>query len=298
MTALVLMYHRIAASDIDCYGLCVHPERFAAQVEELATRAVVPLNEVLGPSRAPRIAITFDDGYADNAEVAAPILDAAEHPATFFITTGTLGGTRFWWDRLAVALLGGGPMPAGIDVTLGGRALWVDLSSVEARRNALWLLRRRLLALPPDELSATADRIVAALGAHAPSTGDQTMTVGQLRELAAGRLVEIGAHTRTHARLGAHHPDLQEHEIAGSIADLTALLGQPVTSFAYPFGGRDAIGRRAPRLVRDAGCSLACSTEPGPVPQRVDRYRLPRLAVGDWDRAEFAARVDRLLAAA
>jgi len=49
------------------------------------------------PARA--LAITFDDGYVDNAAVAAPILQSFGLPATFFVTTGLLGTQqRFPWD--------------------------------------------------------------------------------------------------------------------------------------------------------------------------------------------------------
>lgn len=49
----------------------------------------------------PLLAITFDDGYADNAEVAAPILLQQGLPATFFVVTGALGREPRWpWDRM------------------------------------------------------------------------------------------------------------------------------------------------------------------------------------------------------
>lgn len=49
----------------------------------------------------PLLAITFDDGYADNAEVAAPILMQQGLPATFFVVTGALGREPRWpWDRM------------------------------------------------------------------------------------------------------------------------------------------------------------------------------------------------------
>lgn len=46
------------------------------------------------------LAITFDDGYRDNYEYAAPVLTSMELPATFFVVTDFID-TEFvpWWDR-------------------------------------------------------------------------------------------------------------------------------------------------------------------------------------------------------
>src|SRR5512147_2526205 len=70
---------------------------------------VLPLGEAVGrlrdgrlPARA--LSITFDDGYADNEEVAAPILERLGLSATFFIATGYLDGGCMWNDRVIEAL--------------------------------------------------------------------------------------------------------------------------------------------------------------------------------------------------
>ena len=57
---------------------------------------VVPLAEQVAGCRDGRymggtLSITFDDGYRDNFEVAAPILNRLDLPATFFVTTGFIG---------------------------------------------------------------------------------------------------------------------------------------------------------------------------------------------------------------
>jgi peptidoglycan/xylan/chitin deacetylase (PgdA/CDA1 family) len=286
------MYHRVATPARDPYGLAVHPDQFAAQVEELLRLGrVVPLEELAATRSPSQVAITFDDGYVDNATVAAPLLSAAGLPATWFITTGRLGQRRFWWDRLADALLGP-HAPDFVDVTVDGKDLWLDLHTGEARRTALRFLHRRLRPLPPEVLEDSVAEVIGRLCCPQRDDGkDVTMTVAQLRRLADLPLQEVGAHTRTHLQLRDQDPTLQREEVQGSIEDLSTLLGRPVRTFAYPFGSPGAVGTLAPRLVAEVGCRLAVSTTPGPVGRRSDRYSLPRLTVQNWSREEFAARL-------
>jgi len=97
----VLTYHRV--NDRHPHDrLTVHPDAFAAQMEALAAsgRPVVSLRETLPalrgaaplPSRS--VALTFDDGYADNLAHALPILSRFGFPATFFVVTGLMGTER------------------------------------------------------------------------------------------------------------------------------------------------------------------------------------------------------------
>jgi len=66
---------------------------------------VVPLGEIVGKlergeSFRREMAITFDDGYADAIEVAAPILEAHGLTATVFLVSGFVGTrTTPWWDK-------------------------------------------------------------------------------------------------------------------------------------------------------------------------------------------------------
>lgn len=294
MTAVVLMYHRVATLADDAYGIAVRPDRFTEHVEHLAgLGCVVPLGEVLEPSRALRLAITFDDGYVDNATVADPLLAEAGLPATYFITTGRLGGRRFWWDRLATALLRE-DLPAGLDAPVAGRDLWLSLVDDRARRTALHFVHRRLRELPPGDLEAAVDALLDVLPADDAPADDLSMTDAQLRALAARPGVEIGAHTRTHLQLALHAEAVQREEVLGSVEDLTALLARPVTSFAYPFGGRSAVGEVAPRLTREAGCALACTTDQAAVAASGDAQRVPRLNVLDWTADELDAQVRAL----
>jgi peptidoglycan/xylan/chitin deacetylase (PgdA/CDA1 family) len=294
--SVILMYHRIGSFDSDPYGLAVHPDRFAEHLEHLRRLgSTVPLLDAVEEGGSAAVAITFDDGYADNATLAAPMVAEAGLPATWFITSGQLGRRRFWWDRLAEGLLGPHAIPDSVDVEVAGRGLWLDLRSTTARRTAMFFLHRRLSALPPDAIEDAVDRILGRLEAPEPVADNLTMTVAQLRVLADLPLQDVGAHTRTHLRLRGQDPELQREEILGSVVDLVELLDRPVDLFAYPFGGSSAVGSVAPRLAAEAGCSLAVSTDEGAVDGRSDRYRLPRLNVQNWHGDEFADRLDELM---
>jgi peptidoglycan/xylan/chitin deacetylase (PgdA/CDA1 family) len=101
----IVAFHRVN----DCVpedGLTFSPAKFEKFCEFFRSQfRVIPLSEqVLGCSAAKdmggTLSITFDDGYRDNFEVAAPILRKLDLPATFFVVTGFVGTpTIAPWDR-------------------------------------------------------------------------------------------------------------------------------------------------------------------------------------------------------
>ncbi|WP_244163210.1 polysaccharide deacetylase family protein [Paenibacillus pectinilyticus] len=73
----------------------LHPDTFARQMDYLAAHHFTPLTlaefasvlEHKQPSPAHPVLLTFDDGYANNAEVALPILQKHDFPATIYLST-------------------------------------------------------------------------------------------------------------------------------------------------------------------------------------------------------------------
>jgi peptidoglycan/xylan/chitin deacetylase (PgdA/CDA1 family) len=87
----VLCYHRVLPDDAERGsihpGMYVRASTFAAHLRWLQEWGrIVPLDEILvEDTGGPRFALTFDDGWQDNATVAWPLLRAAGVPALIFL---------------------------------------------------------------------------------------------------------------------------------------------------------------------------------------------------------------------
>jgi hypothetical protein len=95
----ILIYHRIARADFDPWNLAVLPDEFERQLTRMRSKTVLPLQQfakLLVQRKLPpnAIAITFDDGYACNSLVAAPMLVSFGYPATFFVVSDAIARPR------------------------------------------------------------------------------------------------------------------------------------------------------------------------------------------------------------
>ncbi|MCX7791011.1 MAG: polysaccharide deacetylase family protein [Chloroflexaceae bacterium] len=110
----ILMYHYIREVDRDAdplgFRLSVRPDRFAEHLAWLRERGYVGLRmrdlaACLRANDCPRraVALTFDDGYADNVTTALPLLRRHGFVATFYIVTGFVGREGYMdWEDLAL----------------------------------------------------------------------------------------------------------------------------------------------------------------------------------------------------
>lgn len=317
---VILLYHRIVDLPLDPQLLCVTPLHFAEHLEVLRQHApsisLQGLAQSLESRTAPRqrAAVTFDDGAADNLHNAKPILARYDVPATVFVSTGYVeSGLEFWWDELERLLLEPGELPERLSIRLNGTTHDWQLEPTTAYQkvsaaNQNWNVlektaptaRHRLYQSLCDMLRpiSTKQRREVILeiqewsgrGSQARTT-HQALTPDEIRRLADGELVEIGAHTVTHPVLSAIPATQQKDEIRQSKSELENILGRPVVSFAYPYGTRSDYTNETVAIVREAGFAYACSNFTGVVQPRTDMFQLPRFVVRDWDGDEFERRL-------
>lgn len=279
----ILLYHRVLAVADEYNGWDVTAQEFEQQMRVLRERlAPLPLAEALDrlatrslPPGA--VCVTFDDGYADNADVALPILQRTGVPATFFVATGYVDGGRMWNDTVAEAIRHW--KDAALDVGWGP----IPVTTPADKRAAIGQVLQRWKYLPLAERGARADEL--ARSANVPRHATLMMTSEQIRGLRAAGM-DIGAHTVSHPILAGIDDRDATREIVESRRFLTDLLREPVPLFAYPNGkpGRD-YGARDVAAVRDAGFRAAVSTAWGVAASDADLFQLPRFT--PWDRSPF-----------
>jgi peptidoglycan/xylan/chitin deacetylase (PgdA/CDA1 family) len=288
----ILIFHRVLPQADPLFPDVPSAVEFEARMRWVASWCkVLPLQhavEALFEGRIPAraLAITFDDGYADNEQVAAPILRRLGLCATFFISTGFLDGGCMWNDRVIEAVRTCRDdrldlSPLGLDA--------YSLDSAAARRRCIDDVLKRIKHLEQPERDATTRAIVsAARGGIDPKLMMTRPQVRSLRKMG----MEIGAHTITHPILTRLAPDVARNEIRRGKSELEQILDEPVEVFAYPNGvpGQDYSAAHA-TMVRECGFKAAVSTATGAASIRSDRYQLPRFTPWDRTRLRFGARL-------
>lgn len=315
--AVILIYHRVAESLPDPQRLAVNPANFSRQLEVLTEMTCpVPLEEIPVRLKSRKrndpllSAVTFDDGYADNLQAAAPILARHGVPATVFVVTNAINHLReFWWDDLGRILLRP-DLPKTLELKIGGKMYrWAFRQDVPVRsgwdvyapprrtsQKAYLQISRYMRPLSFSEQEDVLSQLYRWSGMNPQPRKDHlTMTERELKQLTAGGLITIGAHTVTHPVLSAMDWRTQSFEINASRLRLEKLLGSPVRTFSYPFGRDEDYSRQTVKLVRSAGFVCACSTAPGLVTRWTDPLQLPRFSVGDWSGEQFRKELENLI---
>ncbi len=288
----ILIYHRVLSEpdpmrpgEVDAATFSWHIQLLARYFRVLPlTLALRLLRESNLPARA--VCVTFDDGYADNLEVALPILQTLGVPATFFIATGYLDGGRMWNDTVIEALR---CLPAGI-LDLSEQGLGSYRLDGWQERNDVAIRLIQLLKYLPFQQREERVRYLASLVAT-PLPDKLMLTAQQVRELQAAGM-EIGAHTVNHPILARLDHPTARWEIATSKQYLEELLGQKVNLFAYPNGklGQDYLPEHR-EMVQDLGFVAAVSTNWGGITLQTDPWQLPRFTPWDAQPTRFMARL-------
>ena len=290
----ILIFHRVLATPDPLFPEEMDRAAFARRMQWLkASYTVLPLLDAVRLAHAGRLparaaCITFDDGYANNATEALPVLRQLGLCATFFVATGFLDGGRMWNDTI-IELVRRSAQP-WLDASAAGLG-GLPLTDLPARRHAIALLIKSLKYLPLAQRAQAVQHLAHAARCALPD--DLMMCSSQVQQLRHAGM-EIGGHTVNHPILAALDDREARDEIVTGKQTLENLLGTPVSLFAYPNGGPgvDFLARDVD-LVRAAGFEGAVTTSAGGG-QR-DLWQLPRFTPWDQRQVCFNLRMARNL---
>lgn len=251
---------------------------------------VTALSEGRLPRRA--CAITFDDGFADNAEVALPILQRYRLPAAFFLAAGYVAeGRPYEADALHDILhLAQDQEEVEVDLSAWGGPHLVlpyagpgDRSASYFRVADVFKERVRWRDRP-----AVIEHLAERFGVERRQLGmPRMMTPEQVRALAEAGMT-IGSHTEWHSSISADGREEFARQLDSSRKLLREMTGCDVEYFSYPFGDPHYCVP-AWRLVRDAGYRAAFMACGLPARQEQSPWLIDRLATSGGLRGLLAS---------
>jgi peptidoglycan/xylan/chitin deacetylase (PgdA/CDA1 family)/CelD/BcsL family acetyltransferase involved in cellulose biosynthesis len=290
----ILYYHRVNG-DNDPFFPSLRPEVFERHMRHIARNYKVVsltglLDHLANGSPANVVAITFDDGYRDNYEIAFPVLQRYRLPATIFLTTGSLdSGEPLWFEVLAGALKNTSREFLDLEIELP-RRFW--LRSVEERLRANGQLFTLLRSLPDDERQRRLSMILKELASHGEALHTRTMlTWDHVRHMKT-RGIDFGGHTVTHPYLSRLTRDRVAWEISECKRRIEEEVQAPVTHFAYPNGREEDFASWNKDVLRNAGYQAAVTTLWGMNFPTTDRLELRRGGAWEEHEALFAYKMD------
>lgn len=283
---MILTFHQVPRDHDPMAPSLPHAAVFADQMRWLSMYCnILPLPDAAERLREGRLparaaCITFDDGYADNYDVAAPILEEIGLPATFFVTGGAVDQGIMWNDLVIEGIR---QASGNINLTEFGFGIYRltnDASQKAAISDIIAKLKYRELH----------SRWSIARSIFARATNDEPrrlmMTRDQVAALGA-KGFDIGSHTIDHPILKELSAENARQEIEASrdwVADVT---GRIPTTFAYPNGKPDIdFDNSHEQMACDAGYKVAVSTRWGAAKAGDSLFALPRFT--PWERRKSA----------
>ena len=278
----ILCYHGICADALEgepwVPDYFVTQSAFERQLQYLQRHAdLLPLSQAVAclkdGSLSPRcVSITFDDGYANNLELAYPLLKKYRAPATVFLASAYVeSGEIFPFLKLKLIELSG---------RVGGKSSWPPPLEYPS--------------YPLDLVVQSAAPWWAEIRAHLSEDQHRTLRSMNIEEVKSADLewIEFGAHGHTHCILKNESRERRREEIQTSIDKVRQWIGRPVRLFSYPNGERGDFDESDKDVLRASGIQAAVTGIGGANTSDSDLLELRRYPVGLWhDESVFPAEI-------
>jgi len=313
--AIILTYHRVIEKwdrtlDYSQPGMVVTADTFDRQLRFLKEHFdIVPLSLFSDlpaappgqrPFRAggccqrpalrrPLCAITFDDGWRDNYEIAFPILRKYELPATIFLTTDFIGTDRVFWhtellylllhQQLSVLRQSPSDFRAYPSPVRQGLRRLAMMQAPRQAKDADSLVEAVKDTCDEDSIERLVRDLAESIGLSRPLFPGRTFFLdwNHVREMAAAG-VEIGSHGCSHRILTRLNAQEAEDELVRSKGEIERRIAQEVRHFAFP---NEAANQDLVAMAEKVGYRTACPSGSGPVQRQSNLVPLRRAGMAE-----------------
>jgi peptidoglycan/xylan/chitin deacetylase (PgdA/CDA1 family) len=268
--ATIFMLHRFRDAERGIAGCEIAQLRLALAYLARNNYELVALTDLFerlggnGPQACGAVAFTIDDGYVDQAAVAAPVFAEFGCPVTTFVTTGFLDGKLwFWWDQIEFVFRQ--TTRRSIEVRVGDVVLEYHWENEDQRIRAQTEFTASCKRVPETERIAAIAQLAQASDVEVPRNPPAQfapMSWDQVRKCEKLGMT-FGPHSVSHPVLSRTTHDATMYEITESWARLRAEARHPVPIFCYPNGEWGDFGDREIAALRGLGFIGAVVAEPG-----------------------------------
>jgi peptidoglycan/xylan/chitin deacetylase (PgdA/CDA1 family) len=302
--AVILRYHSIQdrpeqfASTIGCDS--IHATSiFERHMELIARRfSAISLDDIAlflkgdKPLPTKAVAVTFDDGYKDNFQLAAPVLNRLGIPATFYVLVGAVDRSKAPWYCVLRHAFWTARNPKWTDPATGAVHDLTDSRTREAAFLDAAGICSKATASAREEFVQNATRSLEP--DPFPNESDLMMTWNDARALVKSGHI-VGSHTMTHPNVAQVSADDARRELTDSKLKLEKELEIPVKHFSYPHPALNPQWNETTlKITEHLGYATAVTTTLGAVRSNARPLAIPRTYIPRGE-SEFLWHIERTL---
>ncbi len=220
-------------------------------------------------------AVTFDDGYKDNYELAFPILKSLNIPAVFFIPTQSIIERKLgWWEIISYLV------KKSSSKSLEVNSKKISIVDNQEKKQAIAHLIELFKTTPFSETENLLTLISEQCRVNFPSTETQSQNLMSWEEVkeVSNNGITIGSHTHSHRVLSTISESNQLEELNKSKTILEDKLKKEINLIAYPVGGYNTFSNNTKKLAQESGYKIGFSFNTGINQQQInDCYDIKRV---------------------
>ena len=231
----------------------------------------------------PYIAVTFDDGFKNNYDLAAEVLDFYKIPTTFYVSTAYIGKKKMFWVDILEDIFNN-KVQNKIEIKLN-RSYIFDTSTKYEKiktlnyiknycKNALFNEKERVLNFLINKFNFKNNISINN------SYNYKSMSWKDISDIGKNKNFIIGGHSHNHEILSNLPEDLMKKEINTCIKLLSAKLKKKINHFSYPEGLNHHFNEKVIKFLKNKGITTCPTAINGVNILNQDLFRLKRIMIG------------------